>query len=186
MERRWGASRSLVRRAPPPLERRRGASRSLVRRAPPLWRGGEERTAVFPPRSTPSARPPCSYHFADGPVVEYIGAVPAASRESLPALLNAACAALIAADGATSVAYIDKGDARGLAGSGLTAEDCAHLPDGKPVRVVSVGGPDNPCPCGGTHVRSAQELGAVTVRAIKVAKGRTTVKYTIPGLELKA
>lgn len=77
------------------------------------------------------------------------------------------------------MAYVGKGDGAALAAAGLTPADCDHLPDDRPVRIVAVGGAGNPCPCGGTHVRSTSELGRVTVRAIKVAKGKTTVKYAV-------
>ena len=130
-------------------------------------------------------KPGKGYHFADGPFVEYLGAVPPAWRDKLPALLNDACAAIIAAGARTEVKYVHKSDSPSLAAAGLSSADCAHLPDDKPVRIVSVGGAENTCPCGGTHVGSAAELGSVTVRAIKVTKGKTSVKYTVQGLEVK-
>jgi cysteine desulfurase len=121
----------------------------------------------------------CRYHFADGPFVEYIGAVPPGWRDKLPPLLDAACAELVAAATPTSVAYVGKGDAGALVAAGLTPSDCDHLSDDRPVRIVAVGGAGNPCPCGGTHVRTTAELGRVTVRGLKVAKGKTTVKYAV-------
>lgn len=119
------------------------------------------------------------FHFASGPYVEYVGAVPPAWRDKLPQLLTDACAALIAEAAPTRVVLVSKEDAAALAEAGLAPADCAHLPDGAPVRVVAVGGANNTCPCGGTHVRHTGELRSLTVRSVKVAKGRTSVKYVV-------
>jgi alanyl-tRNA synthetase len=37
----------------------------------------------------------------------------------------------------------------------------------------------NPCPCGGTHVASTDQLGEVTVTKIKKKKNTLKVSYTI-------
>lgn len=127
----------------------------------------------------PPLRPGKGYHFADGPYVEYDGDVPAAAREALPALLDAEIRRLVAADAATAVGTAWKADAAALAALGVSADDVGHLPADRPVRVVSVGGGGNACPCGGTHVRSAGELAGLRVRALKCRKGKAKLSYDI-------
>lgn len=118
------------------------------------------------------------YHFADGPNVEYEGSVPPEMRDWLVAEINARVAALIASGTKTAVVSVPQ-EADALATFGLGPRDCAHLPPGRPVRVVMVGSLANPCPCGGTHVRDAAELRALTATKITVKKGRTKVSYTV-------
>ena len=131
------------------------------------------------------------FHFASGPYVEYEGTVPAEWKEKLLPLLNAECGALVRACAPTRVELLSAGDTHGLQRMGLALDDIAHLPAHKPVRIVVVGGSeghglqqkgqqkDNACPCGGTHVKSSDEIGEITVKAVNVKKGRTTLKYTI-------
>jgi len=45
-------------------------------------------------------------------------------------------------------------------------------------RVVIVGG-DKGCPCGGTHVKNTNEIKKMTVRKLKVKKGRTKISYDV-------
>ena len=52
-----------------------------------------------------------------------------------------------------------------------------YIPEGKPVRVVSMAGYG--CPCGGTHVDNLRELGKVEVTKIKSKKGNTRVSYKL-------
>jgi cysteine desulfurase len=125
------------------------------------------------------------YHFADSPYVEYsvvpgAGPLPAELVAGLPAALTAACAALAAADAPTDSALLPAGShelAAALAPSGASV---AHLIPGAPVRIVAVGGADNACPCGGTHVRSAGQLVGLVVTAARLKKGLLRVSYSVP------
>lgn len=123
------------------------------------------------------------YHFLDGPFVEYVGTVDADARNDLPQRLQEECARLIANNVATDVATAVKGSPE-LEALGISPEDVSGLPDGTVVRVVKVGG-SVACPCGGTHVKSSGEIKAITIGKIKVKKGNTQVKYSLPELGLE-
>lgn len=86
------------------------------------------------------------YHCPDGAYVEYLDPpetrMTPEQRDELIPRLQAALDELIAADSPT----------------GVSAEA-----DG--TRVVTIGG--LPCPCGGTHVASSADIGAVTISALK-------------------
>jgi len=143
------------------------------------------------------------YHFPDGGAfVEYDGTLPA----SLPLPTGApprsgsgsgggaavpfewfssrvarAVAALVAADAPTTVRTAASDDAAALAAAGLVPGDVAHLPAGATVRIVSVGGACNTCPCGGTHVRSAGEIGRLVLTRVTSKKGKTKLSYELLG-----
>jgi len=138
-------------------------------------------------------------HFPDSPgggppSVEYAGALPPAALAALPAAVNAAVAALVAEGARTRVALLDSkaalaaaleggggGALDGIDAAAAAALDVAHFPEGRPLRLVAVGGADNVCPCGGTHVRGAEELaGLVVVRATS-KKGVTKLVYAFEG-----
>jgi Ser-tRNA(Ala) deacylase AlaX len=69
---------------------------------------------------------------------------------------------------------------------GDMAKYCRHVPTNvptnKPSRIV-IYGDDFGVPCGGTHVRTLQQIGNVTITKIKVKKGVAKVSYTIEGVE---
>lgn len=115
------------------------------------------------------------YHFPDRPFVEYEGAVPAQRREELVEQLNTICQRLVAENAPTEV--VTTRDADELAR--LCGPHCSvqHLPDDSPVRVVTVAG--KACPCGGTHVQRAGDVGRLVVKGLKVRKGKTQVKYEL-------
>mmetsp|Transcript_49391 Transcript_49391/g.99425 ORF Transcript_49391/g.99425 Transcript_49391/m.99425 type:complete len:339 (-) Transcript_49391:182-1198(-) len=126
------------------------------------------------------------YHFSDGPYVEYEGKLSPEAKEALPGLLTAAIRDLVAgapAALATEVRMVQKAEAKELLCGGGGDCDLSHLPDkgpdGKPalVRLVSVAG--GWCPCGGTHVENAREIGEVTVTKIKCKKNTVKVSYVI-------
>jgi len=133
-----------------------------------------------------SATPPLSlslvpgkgYHFRDGPWVEYDGAVPADAVPRFTVLVQQYMEALVAAGEVTSVVAVPN-TAAGLAAVGLPADACAHLPSGRTVRVVTVGGAGNACPCGGTHVGGAADLAGITVSKVTSKKGKTKVAYAM-------
>ena len=89
-------------------------------------------------------------------------------------------AALLAADARTLVTLLpDAHDDAALAAAGVARADVAHLPPGAPVRIVAVGGASNVCPCGGTHVHSASQIGAIRVTKLASKKGKTKVSYAL-------
>lgn len=142
------------------------------------------------------------YHFADGPFVEYQGTValplqldstastpqlaasPTAAADAATSRFAAevaeACSQLLAEDAPTHMRVLRSDDAAGLASAGLAPADVAHLPPGTPVRIVSVGGAGNTCPCGGTHVKRAGEIGrGIAVTKVVSKKGVTKVSYAL-------
>ena len=52
-----------------------------------------------------------------------------------------------------------------------------YLPPDRPARVVFIG--DDGIPCGGTHVKSAAEIGGLTIRKMKVSGGALRVSYQV-------
>eukprot|EP00038_Savillea_parva_P011285 m.196434 g.196434 ORF g.196434 m.196434 type:complete len:333 (-) comp19805_c0_seq1:12-1010(-) len=99
------------------------------------------------------------YHFAEGPYVEYIGAVSNDDKDKLMADVNRKCQRLIDAGVPTVVTNeVDPSTGQGL-------------------RVVNVGGCT--CPCGGTHVKNTSELKSITVTRIKKAKKNVKFSYTV-------
>ena len=69
--------------------------------------------------------------------------------------------------------------ATSMALAALAAIDTAHFPPDKPLRIVAVGGPDNVCPCGGTHVKHARDLAGLRVLKATSKKGVTKLTYEI-------
>lgn len=61
---------------------------------------------------------------------------------------------------------------------GAEVDERAKVGDG-PVRIVSIGGLDHN-PCGGTHVKTTSQVGAVTIRKISRQKGVTRISYDVP------
>ena len=109
--------------------------------------------------------------------MEYIGSVGAEDRAPLIETLNAEISRLVAANVATEVVSLPPAEVAAACGGEC---DISHLPPDQPVRVVSVGDRVG-CPCGGTHVGSTSELGALTVTKVRVKKGRTKVSYRVDG-----
>jgi len=98
--------------------------------------------------------PSKGYHFSPGSYVEYSGKLSAEERDALLPRLQLEVNRLISEGGATAVATGEGG-----------------------MRIVTLGGVS--CPCGGTHVRNAAEIGALTVEGIK-GKGKVTrVSYSL-------
>lgn len=115
------------------------------------------------------------YHFPDRPFVEYEGSVPAERRELLVEQLNTICRRLVAENAPTEVVVTtDRGELARLCGDQCSVD---HLPEDSPVRVVTVAG--QACPCGGTHVKRAGDIGSLVVKGLKVRKGKTQVKYEL-------
>jgi Ser-tRNA(Ala) deacylase AlaX len=98
--------------------------------------------------------PAKGYHFSPGSYVEYTGKLGAAEREKLLPRLTAELDRLVAQAAPTRVWQDESG-----------------------LRMVDVGGAV--CPCGGTHVRSAADIGKVSVDGIKVKGNVTRVSYSL-------
>ena len=107
------------------------------------------------------------YHFADGPYVEYAGEL--ATPETHIPTLNNILKELIDADIHVDIYDISHEEAE---------KQGYHAPAGKSVRIVGYHGHE-PCGCGGTHVRSTREIGAITVRKIGSKKGVVRISYEI-------
>jgi len=118
-----------------------------------------------------------AYHFLDGPYVEYKGNVPPDERDDLLKQLQQAFKALVKEAILTEIQVVDRNVAQ---------EECARLQenfkisdftDEEKVRIVTVAGWT--CPCGGTHVRSSQDLEARKwgITGLKCKKGVVRVKY---------
>ncbi|MEK7599819.1 MAG: alanine--tRNA ligase-related protein [Patescibacteria group bacterium] len=62
---------------------------------------------------------------------------------------------------------------------------CRHVPDNlpsnKPSRIVLYSD-DFGIPCGGTHVKKAQDVGDITITKIKIKKGLAKVSYAVDGI----
>lgn len=58
----------------------------------------------------------------------------------------------------------------------------SYLPEGQPVRIVTVYG-DHGRPCQGTHVCDLSEIGPLEITGLKSKKGTTVVSYRIVGMD---
>ncbi|MEH2221564.1 alanine--tRNA ligase-related protein [Nostoc sp.] len=111
------------------------------------------------------------YHFPDGSYVEFKGSPSFENTEIFIAEVNTKISQAL--NEATSVEV-----------SLITPEKLAvrwsnipnNLPPGKPLRVVTI---DNfhPTPCGGTHLKSLNELKSVIVTKVKRQKGNLKISY---------
>ncbi len=112
------------------------------------------------------------YHFPDGPYVQYSGVLDENGREELKKNLEKKCNEFIAEARETTIRFMPKEQMHTV---------CHHVPDyipeGKPARVVMYG--DFGVPCGGTHVKNLRDIGAITIRKIKIDHGNIQVSYDI-------
>jgi Ser-tRNA(Ala) deacylase AlaX len=112
-------------------------------------------------------KPTKGFHFPEGPYVEYDGTIE--NPAELIPVLQDAIDKLIEQD-----LQVEKKD--------LSPEEAKEqgvwAPPGKSARVVNFAGFSS-CGCGGTHVRSASEIGKITIRKIKSKKGKTKIAYAI-------
>lgn len=134
-------------------------------------------------------------HFPTGPPsVEYTGSLPPPLLAAFQEAVNAQIQALIAEGERTRVILLSSRDELpralsesaanpaaidGMDAGALATIDVQSFPADKQLRIVAVGGADNVCPCGGTHVK---RVGALTgLRVIKVTskKGVTKLSYEI-------
>jgi Ser-tRNA(Ala) deacylase AlaX len=111
------------------------------------------------------------YHFPQGPYVEYEGRLDR-DRDELVELLDTEAGALVAADFATEMRFVEVRELPDYCQS-----IPANLPAGKPVRVVLYH--DFGVACGGTHVSRLGEIGRIRIRKIKGKGDQVRVSYAI-------
>jgi Ser-tRNA(Ala) deacylase AlaX len=112
-------------------------------------------------------RPSKGYHFPEGPYVEYKGSIDN-SPEIIEKLQNKLNKLLVSnPQVCTEKLSYQEAQARGIA-----------TPFGKAARLVAWDG-FAACGCGGTHVRSAEEIGPIIIRKIKSKSGITRISYEI-------
>jgi Ser-tRNA(Ala) deacylase AlaX len=122
--------------------------------------------------------PSKGYHFLDGPYVEYKGSIPPEHREALLGDLQKAFADLVEEGIETKIETLSKQDAQDACNR---VQDNFNLDDfgagDADIRIVTVAG--WPCPCGGTHVKSTNDLKERKwgVVGIKGKKGVVRIKY---------
>lgn len=112
------------------------------------------------------------FHFSQGPYVEFEGTSDEATS-TLLAALQAEVDAFIEG-GAPVVAELVSYEE--LERRCWTVP--SYLPRDKPLRTVTIAGLDA-VPCGGTHVASTAELGAVSLVKLKRRKGNTKISYRV-------
>lgn len=118
--------------------------------------------------------PTKGYHFPDSPYVEYDGIIEPEEREGAKKRLTVELARLVnEAEEVKTKIVSTKEELKPL---------CEfipdYLPEGKPIRVVTVA-QNFGCPCGGTHVKNLRELGTVTISKIKAKNGKTRISYKL-------
>lgn len=113
------------------------------------------------------------YHFPDSPYVEYEGEINPEEIESFRKALEEKTNQLIHQANAVKKQIVDKQKVAELCG--FTPD---YLPDGKPVRVITLSG-NKGCPCGGTHVENTKEVGEIKVSKILCKKGIIRVSYQL-------
>ena len=119
-----------------------------------------------------------SYHFPNGPYVEYSGSLHNVDIDKLKNDIENLCNLWIA-DGMVVTSHaIDKKTV--LANEQLIRR-CAflvNLPENKPIYVIGYG--DNfSSPCSGTHVTNVSEVGQIVIRKIKECDGIIRISYDI-------
>ncbi len=114
------------------------------------------------------------YHFPAGPYVEYSGEIAPENREQAQLQIQEKINDLLKTGFETQVQYVDRSKLMEICGLPPN-----FVPGDKPtVRLVTLV-PGVICPCGGTHIKSSQELSKVAVTKIKSKGGITRVSYLL-------
>lgn len=104
------------------------------------------------------------YHFPQGPYVEYEGSLEGVEPAELVREVEARANEIVGQGIETMTRFMSRDE---------LASVCSFVPDyvpaDKPSRVVFYG--DFGVPCGGTHVANLRDIGRITIRKIKKAKG---------------
>lgn len=112
-------------------------------------------------------KPSKGYHFPEGPYVEYEGEIPntpetiQAIQEKIDQLIKNNIFIK-----AYQLSY-EQAQQQGIVS-----------PEGKEAHIVQFG-EFEPCGCGGTHIKSANDIGAIDIRKIKIKNGITRISYEI-------
>lgn len=119
-----------------------------------------------------------SYHFPNGPYVEYAGSLNNVDIAQLKIDIERLCAAW-ATDGLVVTTQVM--DKERVLGDEQLKRRCAFiatLPDDTPIHVIFYG--DNfASPCSGTHVKNVSEIGPITIRKIKETDGGVRISYEL-------
>ena len=113
-----------------------------------------------------------SYHFPQGPYVEYVGSLAGLDKEKLKTDIEQICNNWIK-------------DGIDVKSKAMTREELMrrsqfvpdNIPQNKPIRVVFLG--EFSSPCGGTHVLNISEIKGITIRKIKESEGVIRVSYLL-------
>ncbi|HBL98992.1 TPA: hypothetical protein DDZ86_05115 [Candidatus Dependentiae bacterium] len=123
----------------------------------------------------PSAK---GYHFPDNPYVEYEGSFTSDECAALQPRLQQEVNRLVEENIPVTYRMAKREELDAI---------CIHvptyLPEGKPIRVVSIGTLAT-CPCGGTHVASSAEVGFIEIRKLKSKGLNLRVSYVLKGSSL--
>lgn len=112
-------------------------------------------------------KPVKGFHFPDGPYIEYEGVLE--NPQDYISKVEKAVNQLIAENIELEKEELSNEEAgkRGI-----------WAPPGKSARIVNFKGYKF-CGCGGTHVKSAGEIGRITIRKISSKKGKTRIAYLV-------
>lgn len=120
-----------------------------------------------------------SYHFPNGPYVEYAGNLHNVDVEKLKTDIERLCAAW-ATNGLTVTARVlNKKDVLGDEQLKRRSAFVVNLPDETPIYVIAYGD-KFASPCSGTHVSNVSEIGPITIRKIKETDGGVRISYDVP------
>ena len=117
--------------------------------------------------------PEKGHHFPDNSYVEYNGTLENMNKELLKESIETTCNKLIQENHKTSIRFVSPDELKRL---------CHFLPnyisEEQQIRLV-VFGEDFCIPCGGTHVQALSEIPKITIRKIKMEKGKVRVSYAM-------
>lgn len=120
-----------------------------------------------------SMRAAKGFHFEEGPYVEFEGEPEDVDTNSFLAALQSRIDLLIAEAPQVTAAEVSFDELK---------QRCwnlpANLPSDKPLRIITIDSLD-PVPCGGTHLSSLSDIGAVNVVKLKKRKGLTKISYRV-------
>ncbi len=119
-----------------------------------------------------------SYHFPNGPYVEYHGSLAGIDVAKLKADIEQLCMKWCT-QGLAVVAHVaDKKQALQDEQLKRRCPFIADLPEEKPIYVISYGN-NFASPCSGTHVADVSEIGSITIRKIKESDGVVRISYDV-------
>lgn len=120
-----------------------------------------------------------SYHFPNGPYVEYSGGLHNVDVEKLKTDIEHLCAKWATEGLPVKSKAVDK--AAILTDKQLMrrCKFLANLPENKPIYVIAYG-ENFASPCSGTHVLNVSEIGNIIIRKIKEADGGVRISYDVP------